>query len=30
MEVRFQDALAYFNVGIPQWYGWKKLEDGEV
>tara|TARA_R100001594_G_C4031123_1_gene261318 strand:+ start:589 stop:903 length:315 start_codon:yes stop_codon:yes gene_type:complete len=30
MEVRFQDALAYFNVGIPQWYGWKNLEDGEV
>jgi hypothetical protein len=30
MEVRFQDALAYFNVGIPQWYTWKKLSDGEV
>ena len=30
MEVRFQDALAYFNVGIPQCYGWKNLEDGEV
>ena len=30
MEVIFQDALAYFNVGIPQWYGWKNLEDGEV
>ena len=25
-----QDALAYFNTDKHQWYGWKKLEDGEV
>jgi len=30
MEIGLQDALAYFNIGISQWYGWKKLEDGEV
>ena len=25
-----QKALAYFNTDKHQWYGWKKLEDGEV
>ena len=25
-----QDALAYFNTDKHQWYGWKKLSDGEV
>ena len=25
-----QDALAHFNKGIHQWYGWINLEDGEV
>jgi hypothetical protein len=30
MEIGLQDALAYFNIGISQWYGWKKLEDGEI
>jgi hypothetical protein len=30
MAVGLQEALAYFNVGVPQWYTWKKLSDGEV
>ena len=25
-----QQALAFFNTDIPQWYGWIDLEDGEV
>ena len=25
-----QKALAFFNTDKHQWYGWKKLEDGEV
>jgi hypothetical protein len=25
-----QEALAFFNTDIPQWYGWINLEDGEV
>jgi len=25
-----QEALAYFNIGKHQWYGWKDLKDGEV
>jgi hypothetical protein len=25
-----QQALAFFNTDIPQWYGWINLEDGEV
>ena len=25
-----QEALAYFNIGKHQWYGWKNLKDGEV
>ena len=25
-----EDALAYFNTDKHQWYGWKKLSDGEV
>ena len=25
-----EDALAYFNTNKHQWYGWKKLSDGEV
>ena len=25
-----QDALKYFNTDKHQWYGWKKLSDGEV
>jgi len=25
-----QNALAYFNTGKHQWYGWKNLQDGEV
>lgn len=25
-----QDALAHFNKGKHQWYGWINLEDGEV
>lgn len=24
-----QEALAYFNTDIPQWYGWKKYWTGE-
>ena len=24
-----QEALAYFNTDIPQWYGWKKDWTGE-
>jgi hypothetical protein len=30
MEIGLQDALAYFNIGVSQWYGWINLEDGEV
>jgi len=30
MEIGLQDALAYFNIGISQWYGWINLENGEV
>ena len=30
MQVRLQDALCYFNIDIPQWYGWKDLSAGEV
>ena len=22
-----QEALAYFNIGKPQWYGWRKTDD---
>ncbi len=25
-----QEALAYFNIGKHQWYGWINLEDGEI
>ena len=25
-----QEALAFFNIGKHQWYGWINLEDGEV
>tara|TARA_A100000172_G_C3010838_1_gene99734 strand:- start:30 stop:338 length:309 start_codon:yes stop_codon:yes gene_type:complete len=25
-----QEALAYFNIGKHQWYGWKNSQDGEV
>ena len=28
--VKLQDALAHFNKGKHQWYGWINLEDGEV
>ena len=24
-----QEALAYFNIGKPQWYGWKKDYTGD-
>lgn len=30
MEIGLQDALAYFNIGVSQWYAWINLEDGEV
>ncbi len=30
MDIRLQDALSYFNVGLSPWYGWINLEDGEV
>ena len=30
MEIGLQDALAYFNIGVSQWYGWKDLSAGEV
>jgi len=30
MQVRLQDALCYFNIDIPQWYGWIDLSAGEV
>ena len=30
MEIGLQDALAYFNIGVSQWYSWINLEDGEV
>ena len=22
-----QEALAHFNIGKPQWYGWRKTDD---
>ena len=25
-----QEALAFFNIGKHQWYGWKDSKDGEV
>ena len=25
-----QEALAFFNIGKHQWYGWKDYKDGEV
>jgi hypothetical protein len=28
--IGLQDALGEFNKGIPGWYGWINLEDGEV
>jgi hypothetical protein len=28
--ISLQDALLHFNEGKAQWYGWKKLENGEV
>ena len=30
MEIGLQDALAYFNIGVSQWYGWNDLSAGEV
>jgi len=30
MDIRLQDALAHFNLGLSPWYGWINLEDGEV
>ena len=29
-EPEFQDALLTFNVGKPQWFGWKDTKDGMV
>jgi hypothetical protein len=25
--MELQDALQYFNVGLGQWYGWRKVDD---
>jgi len=30
MQIDFQRVLIEFNKDKPNWYGWKKLEDGEV
>ena len=27
MAMTIQDALKHFNVGLGQWYGWKKVDD---
>ena len=25
--MELQDALQYFNIGLGQWYGWRKVDD---
>ena len=30
MQIDFQRVLIEFNKDKPNWYGWKKPEDGEV
>jgi hypothetical protein len=30
MDIRLQDALAHFNIGLSPWYGWINLEDREI
>ena len=27
MAMTLQDALQHFNVGLGQWYGWRKVDD---
>jgi hypothetical protein len=27
MTMKLQDALQHFNIGLGQWYGWKKVDD---